>query len=71
MSDLQSSVLREGDGAPTAGESGGRQGGGTGKSEGVENRSHRSEGLEGDGGCECEARKREGCGQNWELGFLV
>lgn len=52
MCDLQASALREGDGAATAGESGGSEGGGTGKSEGIENRSHRRKGLMGDGGCE-------------------
>ena len=56
MSDLQASALRESDGTPTAGESGGSQGGGTGKSEGIENRSHRRKGLMGDGGCDLRGR---------------
>lgn len=60
MTDLQASVLREGDGAPTAGESCGSQGGRTGKSEGIENRSHRSKGLMSDSGCECEVGENFG-----------
>lgn len=56
VGDLQASELREGDGGPAAGERRRRrESRGTGKSEGIENRSHRSKKLERDG---CEVREK-------------
>lgn len=70
MSDLQASALRESDGTPTAGESGGSQGGGTGKSEGIENRSHRRKGLMGDGGCDLRGRSLGKIGEIRGFGLM-